>query len=120
MDDITRFTLKREKQKQKCAKLSKKKNIDRYKTYYIPMRRDDYVKTIEDHGFKLIYNPPGDGNCQLAALSHQAKRLGILRSPETMRKKIVDYLKSNPYYGDGFPLLEHLVDDDFSCWDEYI
>ena len=34
----------------KCAKLSKKKNIDHYKTYYIPMRRDDYVKTIEDHG----------------------------------------------------------------------
>ena len=84
------------------------------------MRRDDYVKTIEDHGFELVYNPPGDGNCLFSALSHQAKRLGILRSPETMRKKIVDYLKSNPYYGDGFPLLEHLADDDFSCWDEYI
>ena len=83
------------------------------------MRRDDYVKTIEDHSFKLVYNPPGDGNCQFSALSHQAKRLGILRSPEIMRK-IVEYLKSNPYYGDGFPLLEHLLHDDFSCWDEYI
>ena len=61
------------------------------------------------------YNPPRGGDCQFAALLHQAKIMGILRSPETMRKEIVEYLKSNPYYGDGFPLLEHLVDDDFSC-----
>ena len=84
------------------------------------MRRDDYAKTIEDRGFKLVYNLPGDDNCQFAALSHQAKRLGILRSPETMRKEIVEYLKSNPYDSDGFPLLEHLADDEFACWDDYI
>ena len=70
VDDITSLTLEREKQKQKCAKLSKKKKIDHYKKYYIPMRRDDYAKAIEDQGFKLVYNPPGDGNCQFAALSH--------------------------------------------------
>ena len=79
------------------------------------MRRDDYAKANEDQGFKLVYNPLGDGNCQFAALSHQAKRLGILRSPETMRKEIVEYLKSNPYDSDGFPLLEHLADDEFTC-----
>ena len=33
-------------------------------------------------GFKLLYNPPGGGNCQFAVLLHQAKRMGILRSPE--------------------------------------
>ena len=53
------------------------------------------------------------------ALSHHAKRLGILRSPEIMRK-IVEYLKSNPYDSDGFPPLEHLAHDDFACWDDYI
>ena len=84
------------------------------------MRRDDYAKAIEDQGFKLVYNPPGDGNCQFAALSHQTKRLGILRSPETMRKEIVEYLKSSLYKSDGFPLLEHLADDEFACWDDYI
>ena len=47
VDDITSLTLEREKQKQKCAKLSKKKKIDHYKKYYIPMRRDDYAKAIE-------------------------------------------------------------------------
>ena len=79
------------------------------------MRRDDYAKAFEDQGFKLVHNPPGDGNCQFAALSHQVRRLGILRSPETMRKEIVMYLKSNPYESDGFPLLEHLADDEFAC-----
>ena len=83
------------------------------------MRRDDYAKAIEDQGFRLVYHLPGDSNCQFAALSHHAKRLGILRSPEIMRK-IVEYLKSNPYDSDGFPPLEHLADDDFACWDDYI
>ena len=75
MDDITSLTLEQEKQKQKCAKLPKKKKTDHYKKYYIPIRGDDYAKAIEDQGFELVYNPPGDGNCQFAALSHQAKRL---------------------------------------------
>ena len=66
------------------------------------MRRDDYVKAIEDQGFKLVYNPPRDGNCQFAALSHLARKIGIFRSPETMRKEIVAYLQSNPYDSDGF------------------
>ena len=39
---------------------------------------------------------------------------------ENMRKEIVEYLKSNPYNSDGFPLLENLADDDFACWDDYI
>ena len=86
----------------------------------MPIRRDDHAKAIEDQGFKLLYNPPGGGNCQFAALLHQAKRMGTLRSPETMRKEIVEYLKSNPYDSDGFPLLEHLADDEFACWDDYI
>ena len=75
VDDITSLTLEQEKQKQKCAKLPKKKKTDHYKKYYIPIRGDDYAKAIEDQGFELVYNPPGDGNCQFAALSHQAKRL---------------------------------------------
>ena len=74
---------------------------------------------IEDQGFELVYNPPGDGNCQFAALSHQVRKLGILRSPETMRKEIVAYLESNPYDSTGFPLLEHLADNEFASWNDY-
>ena len=83
------------------------------------MRKEDYVQGIEDQGFELVYNPPGDGNCQFAALSHQVRKLGILRSPETMRKEIVAYLESNPYDSTGFPLLEHLADNEFASWNDY-
>ena len=68
----------------------------------------------------VVYNPPGDGNCQFAALSHQVRKLGILRSPETTRKEIVAYLESNPYDSTGFPLLEHLADNEFASWNDYI
>ena len=30
----------------------------------MPIRRDDHAQAIEDQGFKLLYNPPGGGNCQ--------------------------------------------------------
>ena len=56
----------------------------------MPIKRDDHAKAIEDQGFKLLYNPPGGGNCQFATLLHQAKRMGIIRSPEPMRKEIVE------------------------------
>ena len=87
----------------------------------MPMRREDYAKAIKDQGFKLVNNPPRDVNCQFAALTHQAKILGILRSPETMSimNKIVSSLKSNPYDSDGFPLLNHLADDEFASWHDY-
>lgn len=52
------------------------------------MRKEDYVQAIEDQD-----NPPGNGSCQFAALPHQVMKLGTLRSPETMQKEIVAYLK---------------------------
>lgn len=78
------------------------------------MRKKDYIQAIEDQGFELVYDPPGDGNCQFAALSHQVKKLGILRSAETTRKEIAAYLESNPNDSNGFPLLNSLADNGFA------
>ena len=52
--------------------------------------------------------------------TRQRDYLGILRSPKTTRNEIRDYLKSNPSDSNGFPLLEHLADDEFACCDDYI
>ena len=81
----------------------------------MPIRSNDHAQATEDQGFKLLYNPPGVGTCQFAALLHQAKRMGILRSPETMSKEIVEHLKSNPFEYNGFPLLEHLANNEVAC-----
>ena len=74
------------------------------------MRRDDYVKT--DYGlnwFTILLE------MAIANLLHYRTRQSILRSPETMRKEIVEYLKSNPFDSNGFPLLEHLANDEVAC-----
>ena len=55
----------------------------------MPIRSNDHAQAIEDQGFKLLYNPPGGG--QFAELLYQAKRMGILRSPETISKEIGEH-----------------------------
>jgi len=37
-----------------------------------------------------------------------------------MRKERVAYLESSPYDSTGFPLLEHLADNEFASWNDYI
>ena len=98
----------------------KGKKQEHHKKYLITKGKEDYAQAIEDQGFHIVYNPPGDGSCQFAALSHQIRKLGIHRSPKTIRKEIVEYLERNPYDRDGFPLLEHLADNEFATWTDYI
>ena len=52
----------------------------------------------------LVYNPPGDGNCQFGALCFWLNQLGIHRSSETIRKEIVEYLTNHPNNIEGLPL----------------
>ena len=52
----------------------------------MPIRSNDHAQAIEDQGFKLLYNPPGGGNCT---------RQREWR--ETISKEIVEHLKSNPF-----------------------
>ena len=120
VDDITSITLQCEKQKQQEARLSKRKKQEHHKEYLITKGKEDYAEAIEDQGFHIVYNPPGPGSCQFAALSRQIRKLGIHRSPKTIRKEIVEYLERNPYDSDGFPLLEHLTDNEFASWTNYI
>lgn len=84
------------------------------------MEKDDYQNVIEDQGFEIVFNPPGDGNCQFGALARQLSLVGIYRSPETMREEIVRYLETNAVDNYGFPLLEMIPDNEFSSWNDYV
>ena len=105
VDDVTSLTLRKEKNKQRVARLSKKQKESHRAKFLIPVEKEDYGKIIEDQGFVITYNPPGNGGCQFAALTHHLSGLGILRSPETLRDEIVEYLESNPLDHDVFPLV---------------
>ena len=82
------------------------------------MEQDDYQKVIEEQGFDIQYNPPGDGSCQFAALANQLSALGIFRSAETMREEIVRYLQTTTVDNEGFPLLVFLPE--FNSWEQYL
>ena len=118
VDDITSLTLREENRKQRAAKITKKRQEAHQLRYYIPMEQDDYQKVIEDQGFNIQYNPPGDGSCQFAAVANQLSALGIFRLAETMREEIVRYLQTTTVDNEGFPLLEFLPE--FTSWEQYL
>ena len=76
------------------------------KKLYIPLTACDRIldRDFPDMYFSVLYNPPGDGNCQFSALCFWLHRLGIHRSPETVREEIVKYLTNNPNDSEGMPL----------------
>ena len=76
------------------------------KKLYIPLTACDRFldRDFPDMDFSLLYNPPGDGNCQFSALCFWLHRLGIHRSSETVREVIVKYLTNNPNDSEGMPL----------------
>ena len=114
VEDITSLTSRKEKRKRAAARRhlthsnqDKQKAIkksDHRKKFRIVMTRQERYQPFLDQGYEVSFNPAGDGNCQFAALSWFLRHLGILRSEETLRKEIVDYLNNNPLAQDGFPL----------------
>ena len=95
VNDITSLTLGEEKRKQQVARLPKKRKRAHHNKYYVPMKPDDYNKIIEDQGFQIEFDPPGDGSHQFAALAHQLSAFRIFRTPEEMHEEIVRYLENN-------------------------
>lgn len=76
------------------------------KKMYIPLTARDRFLDLDfpDMDLSLMYNPPGDGNCQFGALCFWLNRLGIHRSAETVREEIIKYLTNNPNNSEGMPL----------------
>ena len=86
-----------ERLKQKATKIGKQKRKIHREKLVIPMENDDDLKIIEDQGYELVLNPPGNGNCQFATLVYQLRLLGISRSAETLRKEMIRYLSNNKF-----------------------
>ena len=55
-----------------------------------------------EQGYNVAYDLPGDGNCQFSALCFALRNIGLYRSPETLRRKVVQYLNNN--MANGIPL----------------
>ena len=59
---------------------------------------------MTDQGYEVLYDPPGDGNCQFCYVAFALRDLHIFRPAETLRNEIVSYLNTHDYFSDGIPL----------------
>ena len=59
------------------------------KELLIPLTREDRLDAITNQGYAIIYDPPGNGDYQFAALTYLLQRIGVHRSPSTLRAKVV-------------------------------
>ena len=80
--------------------------------FYIPLTREGSAQNmVTECGLPISYNPPGDGNCQFAAMAHHLETLGIHRSARTLRHEVTQYLDTHVALGSS----EHAVP-----WDSFI
>ncbi|MES9901347.1 MAG: hypothetical protein ABW168_01535 [Sedimenticola sp.] len=81
------------------SKGDKKRKKAHRKRYYVPLTPDDRANAFDiynDGSVCTIFNPPGDGNCQFEALSHQLSYKGIHRNSVTLRQQAVKHMEENP------------------------
>ena len=102
--DITSLTAAEEKKKRKQAEIKSKKQ--HRKQYLIPLLdpREVFGSILSRQRLTVRFDPDKDGNCQFSALCYHLAKIGIYRSPETLRKELVEYLMNHPSGADGFPL----------------
>jgi len=112
VEDITGLTLAEENNKKEIAKRkkaaatkkSKGKNSAVLSFHHTSLTTSEIYEEFQNQGYKVTYNPPGNGNCQFAAVAHHLQNIGILRSPETLRDEVCKYLEEHDSAPDGMPL----------------
>ena len=112
VEDITSLTVAEEKKKKEVAKRKKaaarKKSLDKNSAVpslnHMSLTTKEIYGEFENQGYKVTFNPPGNGNCQFAAVAPHLQNIGILRSPETLRDEVCKYLEGHDSAPDGMPL----------------
>ena len=66
-------------------------------------------------GFEITFHPAPDGNCQFSAIAYHFQSIGIYRSAETLRHKVVSYLINSPAFG-GTNVIPDFLD---MVWEDY-
>ena len=82
----------------------------------IPLTHADRLQSLTDQGYDVIYDPPGDGNCQFSALAFVLPYANIYRSAQTLRNDVIKYLREHDRLPDGYPM-ELFMD---MSWNQYI
>lgn len=111
VEDITSLTVAEENKKEIAKRkkaAARKKSLDKNSAvlslHHMSLTTKEIYEEFENQRYKVTYNPPGNGNCQFAAVAHHLQNMGILRSPETLRDEVCKYLEEHDSAPDGMPL----------------
>ena len=105
VEDIAREPLSKESRlADESAREKKKKRAEFRRKLLIPLTPSDSIESLHNQGYTIEYNPPGNGNCQFSALCFLLQRIGVHRSPQSLREEIVRDLQENPDNIEGIPL----------------
>ncbi len=83
----------------------------------ISHRKNTRHDRFQELCYVIQHNPPGDGNCQFAALADQLQELAIRRSPAVLRDENVQDLRNNPFGISGQHFESYVSDMD---WEQYL
>ena len=50
---------------------------------------DERLQSMTDQGYEVLYDPPGDGNCQFFSVAFAMRDLHYFRSAETLRNEVL-------------------------------
>ena len=86
-----------------------KHNLKRRKQQYrksilILLTKEDRLASFFEQRYSVLFDPPGDGNCQFHAIAHGLSHYVIYRSTQSLRTNIVRHLENNPNDCHGKPL----------------
>lgn len=84
----------------------------------IPYTHDDRLQSLMDQGYDVIYDPPGDGNCQFSALAYVLHYANIYRSAKTLREDVIRYLRENNQLPDGYPIELFIMGSVCRCYEQ--
>ena len=111
--DITSLTKAKEAERQKRRQPVGGSHCNKY---YIPQTLDDRLAAITSQGFRVVFNPAGDGNCQFSAMAFVLQNIAIHRSAERLREEVVSDLDLHRYTSDHTPLELFVRNGDFEAY----
>lgn len=58
----------------------------------IKYRHNERLKSMTSQGYKVLYDPPADCNCQFSSVAFALRDLGFFKSENTFRNDVISYM----------------------------
>ena len=70
----------------------------------IKYRHNERLKSMTSQGYKVLYDPPADCNCQFSSVAFALRDLGFFKSANTFRNDVISYMDTYDVSADEYPM----------------